>query len=529
MLKLLDEVQLSPVTKSLGDVVARQQDLLLEETEGSERVIYVMSDLQKTTSEIGNFIPDSAITVRFLPDLAVRSANVYIDSVWFNTPVRLLNQLEVLNIRIKNTAAEPSENIPLRLSINGAQKALGSFNIAPGEVTDTALTFTHTTPGFKQVKISLDDYPITFDDDFYVAYEVAEQVQILQVQGNDRSENVSKVFGNDPYYQLTQVRDNQLNYGSLPQYQLIVLDQLRSLSSGMVVELEKFVRNGGHVLLIPNENGDITSYNELILALDGAPFTGKTTASSKVNFINLEHYLYDGVFDRLPDNIDLPKVSSYFSSNRLSRSREEVLLSMQNGQSFLSSFPFESGRLYVSHVSMAQSQSNFAQHAIFVPSLLRIAEFSQPNVLLYYTIGEDEIVNLRQTEIGNEEVFRIRKSDESSEFIPENRRVGGQLELFLHNRIESAGHYQLLKGEKTINYLGFNYPRIESNMHAYSINDWKSKLVNEGWSKASVISSTLDSISKLVDDLDEGRQLWHLFLILALTMLLIELLLIKFL
>lgn len=529
MLDLLDEVRLSPVTRTLDEVISRQQDLLLSEDEGSEKVAYVLNDLQKTSSKLNGFVPDSNLTLRFLPDLAVRSANIYIDSVWFRTPVRLLNQPEVLNIRIKHTASESIDNIPLRLSINGAQKALGSFNIVPGEATDTALTFTHTAPGFKQVKLSLDDYPVSFDDEFYMAYEVADQVNILQIEGKENTANVAKVFGNDPYYNLSSVSENQINYAALVEYQLVVLDQLQRLSSGLVVELQKFIENGGHVLMIPHENADVASYNELILAAEGAPFTGKNAIQTKVNFINLEHYLYQGVFDRLPENIDLPKVNSYFASQRLSRTREEVLLSLQNGTPFLGAFPYGSGKLYVSHVSLRPDQSNFAQHAIFVPTLLRIAENSQPQTKLYYTIGEDEVVNLRQTSIGNEDVFRIKSSTATGEFIPETRRIDGQLELFLHNRINSAGHYQLSKGDEPISYLGFNYSREESDMVAHSIENWQTELNAAGWTNSSIIESTIDSISKVVDDLDQGRQLWHLFLILALAMIIIEILLIKFL
>lgn len=527
MLDLLDEVHLSPVTRTLDEVVSRQQDLLVREDDGSEKVAYIFSDLQKTSSQLSGFVPDSNLTIRFLPDLAVRSANIYIDSVWFRTPVRLLNQPEVLNIRIKHTASETVENIPLRLSINGTQKAIGSFNIVPGEATDTALTFTHTSPGFKQVKLSLDDYPVTFDDEFFLAYEVAGQVNILQIKGKENTPNVAKVFGNDPYYNLSTVSESQINYAALATYQLVVLDQLQKLSSGLVLELQKFIENGGHVLMIPHENADLTSYNELILAVEGAPFTGKNAIHTKVDFINLEHYLYQGVFDRLPENLDLPKVNSYFTSQRLSRSREEVLLSLQNGTPFLSAFPFGSGKLYVTHVSLRPDQSNFAQHAIFVPTLLRIAENSQPQTKLYYTIGEDEVVNLRQTSLGSEDVFRIKSSSATGEFIPENRRVGGQLELFLHNRIKSAGLYQLSKGDEPISYLGFNYSREESNMLAYSIKNWQAKLNAAGWTNASIIESNIDSISKVVDDLDQGRQLWHLFLILALAMVIIEILLIK--
>ena len=166
VIEWIEEVQVSPQARPLSEVMLRQRDALAS-SENARKSAYILSDLQRSTHDVETIRPDSTLAVRMVPSAVENAANVYIDSVWFDTPVRQLNQSERLNIRLRNTAETGLENIPIKLTIDGQQKALGSFAVQPGLVTDTALYFSHSEPGFKQARVSIDDHPIVFDDDFY--------------------------------------------------------------------------------------------------------------------------------------------------------------------------------------------------------------------------------------------------------------------------------------------------------------------------------------------------------------------------
>ncbi|MDP4953520.1 MAG: BatA and WFA domain-containing protein, partial [Flavobacteriales bacterium] len=237
--ELIDEIQVSAQVRQLEDVISRQNDLLKSNELEGERLSFLLSDLQKNTHELSaDFKADSLINVRFVPQLSAIDVNVYIDSVWFDTPVRVLNQPEVLHLRVKHNSDEVLENIPLQLNINGAKKAIGSFKLVPGLATDTSLTFTQTTAGNQFASLSIEDYPVTFDDEFFFSYNVASQINILDIKGKSAGSNVEKVFANDPFYAYSSMSEGQVNYGELGTYQLLILNQLDDLSSGLVNELE---------------------------------------------------------------------------------------------------------------------------------------------------------------------------------------------------------------------------------------------------------------------------------------------------
>ncbi|MDP4587037.1 MAG: hypothetical protein NWS86_02570, partial [Flavobacteriales bacterium] len=239
------------------------------------------------------------------------------------------------------------------------------------------------------------------------------------------------------------------------------------------------------------------------------------------------HFIYSGVFESLKGNIDLPKGDGAYVINRSSRNDEEQLLSLQSGTSFFAAYPLGNGRFYLLATSLSSSQSNFAQHALFVPSLLRIAEFSQRKTPLYYPVSDEVVIELSNKGLQNDEVFEIRSKDNEFTFIPESRQLGGKTQLFVHSQIQDAGQYELGQREVVKEALSFNYSRLESATQAYSISEWQGVLNEKNWSNAAVFEGDIDRIATLVADIDEGRTLWWMFLVLALAFLFLEVIFIK--
>lgn len=525
-LELLAEIDLSPTLRELGEVVERQQELLIRDGEG-ELSSFVFSDLQKNTHDPTRFVPDSSISVRFVPDLAARSENVFIDSVWFDTPVRLPGQPEVLRIRLRNTAESGRDNVPMRLDINGRQTAIGSFNVIPGTYTDTALYFTEENPGIKHCRLSIQDHPVVYDDDWYFSYRVASQVGVLHISGLPDDRAVRNVFGNDPFYRFVSVAARNVDYGNIGSFDLVVLDQLEDIPSGLITELDAFMQSGRSVLFIPAPKGNRDAWNELLAAGGAPPITGEAVLETRVSKLNLEHLIYKGVFDRIPENIDLPKVSRYYTFMTSARSADEALMSLQTGEHFFFTSTNEGGRLFVSSVPFDPSWSSFVQHALFVPTLLRTAELSRPSGEMQVRAGENARLRIPGGAIGSEERFEFKAVDSDLAWIPSHRQVRGGIEVFTGGDIDKAGNFELTLGDSIITAVGFNFDRKESVLEAHDIETWENTLQEAGWSQFSVIEGSMDSIAKTIEELDEGKRLWDLFLMLAALMLLAEIILIK--
>jgi hypothetical protein len=535
MIQLIQEVQVSPATRTVSEVVSRQQDLLIN-AQQQARTAYLLSDLQANMLDLENVRADSSISFKIIPENSKEIANVTIDSVWFTTPVRQLNNVEQLIVRLKNNGDVARENIPVNLKINGQSKSVASANLDAYQTAEIELSFTNTEPGTKLAEVSIDDHPVVFDNVYNFSYNVAGKIRILNIKGNGvTSDPVGLLFSDDPYYQITSVTENGVDFALLGKNDIVILNQINKLSSGLILELEKFIFNGGSCTLIPSTEGDILSYNELLSKCEAGSITGKfvygMNPGNPVIAVNYDHFLLKGVLERNNsgnEKIDFPIVGSYIRINMLSQGSVEPIMSLQSNDPFITSARHGGGRLYTCSVTLNPEESNFISHSFFPTLLLRMAEYSQNSDALSYTLGKEQGILLRNVTVSGEQTFRLKDNVTGAEIIPEHRNAGGNTEIFIHSDLRNAGNYSLSLGDSIFSSLSFNYDRKESYTTPLSTDDVNRKLEAAGLKNVELVSSDIESVGQLAGEINEGKKYWYAMIIWGLIFLAIEVLLIKF-
>ncbi|MDO9184539.1 MAG: BatA domain-containing protein [Bacteroidia bacterium] len=534
-IELLDEVKISPASHSLSEIVTRQMDVL--QNKGNEiKVSFIVSDFQKSIVNIDKIKNDTAISFNFVPLIAVQKDNVYIDTCWFETPVRQFNQIEKLHVRIKNVSDKVLENNSIKLFINEIQKTPASFNIDKESETEIILSFSSKETGLQHCRIELNDYPVTFDDTFYFSFEVAKNIPVLCINSSTtdiaRSESpyLNKLFGSDSLFVLKNSPENKLDYSSLSSNKLIVLNELKTITSGLAQELKRFMSNGGSVLVFPNPQSDLNSYREFLLAANANYYEALDTLNTKVDKVNLEHDIYKDVFDKKTfsaTNLNLPIVSKHYRISKTTKSNEEYLLRLQNDDVFLSKYDVDKGKLYLSSVSLQPDFSNFGKHSIFVPTLYKIGIYSQSTQPLFYTIGTDEVIESANVLTG-ENVFHIRNLKSDFDIIPEHKVMDAKTEILVHNQITNAGNYNLFAGKDLISGLSFNFNRKESDLNCFTSDELKEQLVNKNFNNFNILETGTQDLKQSLMEIEQGKKLWKLCIILALLFLAVEGLLLRF-
>lgn len=277
-LELLDEVKLSPVVRLISEVTKRQQDAInsAKEINANNKQAFLISDFQKSTTDFNAIKCDTNIHFRPVPVQAQNRNNIYIDSVWFASPIRQLNKQEALHIRLKSNSALAAQNMPMRLYINGQAKTPSSFSIEANGTTDTIIYFTIREPGLQQCLVEINDYPVTFDDRFYFSFNILKAIPILTINksienNNSKFDNnnnyLNTLFGNDTAFTSTESDENKLDYSSLATFSFIILNGIDNPSSGLSNELKKFVLNGGSLFVFPGALSNLQSYRSLLSPL----------------------------------------------------------------------------------------------------------------------------------------------------------------------------------------------------------------------------------------------------------------------
>ena len=524
----LNDVKISSATKFLNDVVKRQQDFLQNSSSKNKR-IFLLSDFQKNTSVFNKTDMDTSIVVSCIPIASSEVSNVYIDSVWFETPVQQFGTQQIIHAIVINKSTKDIENGTLKLFINSAQVSLNSFNVSAGGKKDVSISFTVKVKGINKGALKIEDYPITYDDNFYFSFNAQTTINALVINGKETktSGNFKSLMQNDSLFVYQENNESVIDYSTFSKTNIIVLNELSSLTSGLTSELQKFVSNGGSLVIFPNKKADLESYNSAFQNLQLPQITKLDTVNTKTQGINFEQGLYEGVFDKIDQRMDLPKVFEHFEFKKTTNSNSQSLVLLQNGQFLISLNPLGNGKVYLFSIPSDESCSNLLKHALFVPTLIKMSILSLKPSPIYYKTAVNEAIVLNTNSNFSDKPLHIIKDDKKIDIIPEHRLVNNATTIFTQNQITEAGYYDVFENENSIKDLAFNFDRKESDMNFMTTDDLQKQIDEKGLKNMSIIQPDEKTLTNALQEVNDGKKLWKLFLILALIFLATEILIIR--
>lgn len=517
----IESIQISSLTRNLSTIYSRNEEGL-NASEIKNKSFYVLSDFQKTTADFNQLKTDSLINTYLLPIKANETNNLYIDSCWFSSPTHLYNQNEELTVRIKNNADTDLENIPLKLYINNQTVTPASFSVKANSKTELTLNYRNKTKGIQQGKIELRDNPVIMDDAFYFSYSISENINILNINNNENNAQLNSIYTTDSIFNYQSFNVNQLDYSLIKKSNLIIINNLKQVNSGLANNTKKFIDNGGSVLIFPSDDIDFDSYKEFLSLLSVNYYTNLDTNKTAVREINLEHPVYQNVFDGKPEgNLNLPIVSKHYKLSNSTTAFKSTILSLKNGQPFLIEYQVGKGKVYLATSSLNKQSNNFSNHAIYVPTLYNIALLSQKNHPLFHIIGSNSNIELNRNE--NENIYHIK--NEEIDLIPQIRNNANYTTIFVNSGIKDAGNYWL-ENEKNKLGLAYNYNRSESELVYYSLTELE-ETINKNQLNAKILDTTINAIKSALSEASIGKKYWKYCIILALLFLAAEIALIK--
>lgn len=515
----VDAVKISPQSRELTQIVERQKSLLNMQV-GAAKQSYIISDFQKNIK--GNSaMQDAGFPVNLVQLKANSLPNVAVDSVWMLNATHRPNESERMVVRLRNYADKAAEKIPLKLIINGVQKAIGSFTVNARSAQTDTLSFSGLQAGWQRGEIQLQDNPITFDNKFYFSFNVTQQLPVLLINGGQPNKYLSAVFASDAFFAAKQVPNGNVDYAGLNAYSIVVLSDIKTISAGLTQALKTYVNKGGALIVFPSADADLNSYKALLQPIGAAVPEKLVTENTKVSAINLQSPVFKNIFETSPQNPDLPIVKKYYTLRAGNRGGE-YLMRLQNGQPLWQGSVSGRGKVYISAVALDEDFSNLPVHALFVPVTLRIATLSGHDQPLFYTVGNNlpiETVPLQSTE---KQLVKMVKDKQT--IIPDVKQQEGSTLLYLPDQLTETGIYDLKKQDSTAAVLAFNNNRSESDLSYLTaaqlaqIFPKNSTLLNGNQLNANSIAGTGNS----------GLQLWKLCIILALIFLAAEILLVRY-
>lgn len=522
-INLIDEIKVSPVVQTIDQALYRQQ-YIVGGDEGFTPVSYLISDFQANLFQGKGPWSDTLMKATAIPMTAVRSGNVAIDSAWFESPVLISQKTASLIVAIRNYNDTEAEQIRLSLKEGAEEKPVGAINIPAKQSVFDTIAFTPRSSGWQSIELAINDFPIQFDDRYFMSFEVLEKIQPLVVFEGKPTPFLEKGLAGFSAFAPAYQDRSQLTYSDLNNYQLIILDGLANLSSGLLSAMIAYMNQGGNVLLFPpSGQSNLGEYNTFLAGLGARQYGVWSETPLEIGQINTRSFVFKDVYTNAGSNLTLPDTKGHYLMQSTGASAEEKLLIYRNGDSNMGRYAVGSGNLFQSVAPLGNAYNSLGRNGeIFIPMLYKMALSGANAKSNAYTLGVNDEARLNlNLELGPDRRFRLRQGD--TEIIPPQRFIGSELRLGLQDGLTKSGVYDLLAtSDSVLAKIAINYDRRESDQE-FATTDQISEMGLEVLENVA-----LADLSALVGEKERGIVLWRWFVILALIFIGAEILLLRF-
>ncbi len=516
--ELLTEMRMSNISRTLPEAYTRLKSHTLRESEKSKD-IFIISDFQQST--IGNFerlIIDSADQVFVSPISFDATKNIFIDSIYLSNPFLVANEKNQLNVVLKNSGHEDANDLPIRLFINEIQSSSSLVSIAAGQSKELTFEIGYNLDKVNRCRINFEDYPVTFDNDFFFVLKLDNKINIMEIRKDDSISPVEQVYGNAGLFNYTPQIASSIDYSLIRQYDLVIVNGLSDIDNSLALELNNYIDQGGALFIIPGDNPDISAYQNLLPAIRPAQ---NDTSRVDIAMPNLSNPFYESIFEGANEKMDMPDALPVLGW----RGQQMDLLKLRNNLNFLSGFK-KQGTVFILATPLADQFTSFHRHALFVPVMYRMAALSKRSFEKQYYSINDPAINLKLDSLNKRDVFKI--TDSESERIPNQRISGNELVLEMSKNTIKPGFYELTLEEKIKAVLAFNLDKAESYLQQMTFDDINKNLAV--YDNVKIFDANdADNFLKEVKKNKFGVPLWKYAIIVSLLFLLVEVLLIRFL
>lgn len=527
VIEMIKQIDFSAKSTPLSNVLNLQIDLMNGlENEANDR-LFLFSDFQKSSGDLSGFARKEtpAFYYQSKPE---QQGNIYIDSVWFMTPVHRVNTPIDVHFRVYNNSDEEQIDLSINLSVNGSNPGPKRISIPANSFVDDKINFTDRQSGIRSGKLQISTSQLFFDDEFYFSYEIKEEVKILLVTGTgDNTVNISQLYGLDDYYNCQTTPISSVSQNDFKGKELIVLQNVDEIPSGVKDLLDESLKNGASVMLIPGNKLDKESWNEYMSQHNLPTFLPLDSVNASVSYFNSADPIYIGVFEGEPTDFKFPRLKAAYDLFVTNSNNFITLFGLSESNPFLYYSKQANGRMIIMSSPLNLAYSNFQNHALFAATMLRFAETASFQKPLYMEIGEMYNYPLN-IEVDEKKPIRLVNEEYAVDIIPQLINTNSSRSIsfsHLEDNIKEAGIYNLTNDGDFNEKLAINFNRTESKTDAFDKEAIQKNFELVGWNNVQELA--IDDSGSIEINKLKAKEYWRILLILALLFITAEILLLR--
>ena len=444
----IEDVALDARTGSAEGAIAAAARVLSEQGAFINKEVYFVGDLQRSTLlDTVRHASAPGIRIGLVPVGGRRQENVAIESVQVTSRIVEVNEPVRVEATLVSYLDAPVPDYVASLYLGGERVAQQSIELVPGVRSVVRFTTTPGSRGWLYGLVRAEDDGFAADNQHYFTLHVPERRRVLVVRGSSAVvEYVTMALApSGDAIEIESIDRAALARTDLRAYDAVLLVGLREFSSGEVMTLDRFVGDGGGLMVFASESP--SGANELLSTMGGGAFGAVVESGAargpiaSVGALDTEHALFEGVFD---DAARMERPDVYRAATYAPRSgAENTLLWMSNGMPLIQEIRRGQGRALVATVGPDPSWSELPVRGLFVPLMHRAVHYLAAGESVQgqsLVTGQGQSIRLGNT-AGR--VRLVTPSDE--EITPEQRQVVGATVIDIPKGLDAPGYYSVMQ------------------------------------------------------------------------------------
>jgi len=351
------------------------------------REIYVITDRQRSSLPSSEFLKGVDAKV-YLVSLPLETGeNIGITAVDFGGQLIMPGVEFGLTATIKNYGTHGRNDILASLFLDGRRVQQAQVEVAASGENRVRFAQAVAASGFHSGYVELSDDNFPADNRYYFSFSIPEKFSLLLIDGDPAARFIELAMVPSPdlvqAWSVKRATPDQLGGVDLSEYDVILLAGAPRLDDRLATRIKTLVRQGKSLFVTYGGQTDIAAYNQIWPEVTGVTFdqpvkqTFSRAGYYSIETVTLEHPIFS-VFGL--EKSKLPEIKFFTLPTLHVGSQPRTLMKFTGGTPALVENSFGAGKVITFTGPMAPEYTDLPGHAFFVPFVSRIAEYLASNL-----------------------------------------------------------------------------------------------------------------------------------------------------